>query len=891
MAILLHIFFFLLSPPFNSVNLSVFDPLEQHVMMESDVQSFAFLGIDNGWITTDERHQILRLTKSGQLLSLFNPSTNDFITGTKLLSASRDGESVVRLFWDDSGDEFIELINLSERVTTYVALEGRFLRALRMDYSGTKIAALLSDGFLYDLRMVDGKIMLSRSGSLPSVLASEWTINSNGSMHWVSPEGKGFSKVNGQIKEQFAVQNSLKIASAYPLQQESNPSWLIQDEGQFLHYVGTNGSTISLGNTNSSINAVLSFDWLLSYNQNGSAFVFHPLLSKRSQESLNLRQILGTSSHGILGLSYEGTLKYLPVSSFYKSLAANLAIHKRIAVEEITNYLADANLSRETLPSEDYREQKQLYRNLAQKYLDNSMDAWLKGLQGPAFDSETIVAVYTETPLAINTIQWENNRLSQAIEENDELFIQINFNKSLSEKDAKSIFLSSKSDDKVIPITNRKLDERKLSLKIRVPALSDGTASWLVNLRIANEAFPLDFPLVQKAPQKIEQLSAIATIEQDFVNALQWNGQFSRQEPSEFTILIKRKDGSNSSQPIASQSFKSGEEGLFKVSMPLKAEQKLSVNTFYLLQVKKNEKTIIEENFSIENTYPHRVNIGTITATVKSVYQHPLLRDLPKNIYGAENTTVLLVGNSDYKYAPEADYAIRDIRLMHTYFTDVLGVPKNQVTYLENASLSDMVYYLGNTEQEGRLMDIPNRPEKRLIVYFSGHGMPTLDGKDGFLLPVDSRLNRPDITAFKLSSFYEQLRLLEMGETIVFLESCFSGRTGDGQSLLPNASASVGVQIKIPLLANENVSIFTASDASELASWDNSNQTGLFTARLLEGFRHFAQQKKSFSSEELAIWLENPVDGVYARARKWYSREQHPQLFSNNSDQLLFKIK
>jgi|GEM_PF-2140768 len=888
MSFLKYIFLLLFYLLTSLLHLDAIAITSNRVGVSQSADSFAFLGIEDGWITTDERHQILKLAKDGQLISLFNPKTSSQLADSKLLSASEDGTIVTRLIWNDAGDEFIEVINLSLRSSEYLALEGRFLRALRMSPSGNQIAALLSDGFIYKLKAIEKQLTLESLGSLPSVLASEWLIDETASMRWVSPDGQGFSKIDGQIKEQFAIDNRLQIASAYPLKTGKN-TWLLQDEGQFLHMVNHLGSSISLGNPSTKISALLSFDWLLSYQQNGAAYVFHPLLFKRSQQEVYFQQILGTASHGIIGLSLDGKLRYLPISTFYKKLAANMAIHKRIAVEEITNFLANANIARKSMSSAEYGSQKNYFRTIAQNYLDASVFAWEEGKAGPDFDVNALTIIQRDAPIVVNKIQWENDRLSQEITANDELTIQLSFSGRASNELLDNIYLQT-NENEAIPINQKITDENTQKLSVTVPALPHNKASWDITIQVGKEFYPLSVPVVQQEAQKVVQLTAIATIENNLVKQLQWSGQFLRSELKELSIKLSEGIATNN-QTLAEQQFKTDEDGQFKANIALKLSQQLRVNTSYSLQIKRGEQLLLQESFMVEKNYPYTVKFGTKSPKNQPVYQHPLLRDLPKNRFIAENTFVLLMGNSKYKYAPEADFALRDVRLMHTYFTDVLGVPKNQVTVLENASLSDMVYYLGNENQEGRLMDTPNRADKRLIVYFSGHGMPSLDGKDGFLLPVDARLNRPDITAYQLSAFYEQLRILEMGETVVFLESCFSGRTGDGQSLLPNASASVGVQIKIPLLANDRVAIFTASDASELASWDRTNQTGLFTARVLEGFRHFAQQKRSFSSEDLALWLEDPKDGVYARARKWFSREQHPQLYANDSDLPLFNIK
>lgn len=886
MSFFLHLFLLLFFTLF-SIDTVQSTPSYQNPLSTTAADNYPFLGITNGWITTDANHQINTLAKDGQLVALFNPASNSLLTDSKLLSSSDDGTLLTRLIWNEDGDEFIELLNLSERNSTYLALEGRFLRALRMSKSGLFIAALLSDGFLYQVEVTENGLMLKRLGNLPSVLASEWTIDDEGNLHWVSADGKGFSKKNGQINESFVVNNSLKIASAFPIT-STNSQWLLQDEGQFLHLINGSDNSIAIGNPNAKINALLSFDWLLSYNANGSAYVFHPLLAKRSKQAVALQQLLGIAAHGIIGIDFDGKLTYLPISAFYQNLASNLAIHKRIAVEEITNDLAAANLSRQTLSSSTYSAQKEGYRQLAQFYLDKNLPFWTKGIPNSDFNFQLPSTLDKALVPFISAVQWENNRLSKEIMSKDVVRLSVIYSGDVQDQQVLNTIQIVSKDTQSIPIIQKILKANVVELWVNVPELAEKQQSWDLTIKDAKNAINLSIPVLQLEAQKVTQLSGIAQVENGLINVIQWNGRFLRVDDDFLELQIS--ESTNPNKIIAQTSIQIEEDGQFQTNLPLPLANRLIVNSMYTLRIKRKNQPILDESFFIEPNYPYTLKIGKKSAAPLAVFTHPLLQDLPQKSYEAKNAIVLLIGNSDYKYAPKADYALRDVRLMHTYFTEVLGVPKKQVTVIENASLSDMIYYLGSSSQEGRLMDIPNRNEKKLMVYFSGHGMPSLDGKDGFLLPVDARLNRPDITAFQLSAFYEQLRILEMGETVVFLESCFSGRTGNGQSLLPNASASVGVQIKIPLLANDKVSIFTASDASELASWDKTNQSGLFTARLLEGFKHFAKERIPFTSEDLILWLENPSDGVYARARKWYSREQHPQMFANDSDRVLFKL-
>jgi hypothetical protein len=272
------------------------------------------------------------------------------------------------------------------------------------------------------------------------------------------------------------------------------------------------------------------------------------------------------------------------------------------------------------------------------------------------------------------------------------------------------------------------------------------------------------------------------------------------------------------------------------------------------------------------------------------VETHPLL-DLPDNLsFRDDSTLVVLIGNRDYDHVPEASYALRDIQFVETYAQQMLGIPKNHIISLKNAALSDWVYHFGPNEQAGRIEELAGNRFKRLLFYYSGHGMPALDGIDAYLLPSDARVEKAPTTAISRSELLEKIRLLPFDESIVIFESCFSGLTGKGENLLPNASASIGIQLHNPLLAKDNSAVFSASGPNQLASWLPSYGCSLYTFHLLQAWKDIALNKASNSMESVQQMLSEQ-EGVKGKAMRLYSREQVPQLQTNAFEMPLIRNK
>ncbi len=67
-------------------------------------------------------------------------------------------------------------------------------------------------------------------------------------------------------------------------------------------------------------------------------------------------------------------------------------------------------------------------------------------------------------------------------------------------------------------------------------------------------------------------------------------------------------------------------------------------------------------------------------------------------------------------------------------------------------------------------------PESALVLYFAGHGvaMDGDDGPQGYLMPQDADVNRPD-TWLRMSDFRQTLEALTCRHLLVVLDCCFAG--------------------------------------------------------------------------------------------------------------------
>jgi HEAT repeats/Caspase domain len=106
----------------------------------------------------------------------------------------------------------------------------------------------------------------------------------------------------------------------------------------------------------------------------------------------------------------------------------------------------------------------------------------------------------------------------------------------------------------------------------------------------------------------------------------------------------------------------------------------------------------------------------------------PLLSNfgLSKTGLADKDAIAVIIGNKDYKSVdiPDVAYALRDARIMKKVAQDVLGVPENNIIYIENAKTSDFNKIFGTANNAKGMLANWAKPTSKIFVYYSGHGKP-----------------------------------------------------------------------------------------------------------------------------------------------------------------------
>ncbi|MCB5224826.1 MAG: caspase family protein [Candidatus Cloacimonadaceae bacterium] len=256
----------------------------------------------------------------------------------------------------------------------------------------------------------------------------------------------------------------------------------------------------------------------------------------------------------------------------------------------------------------------------------------------------------------------------------------------------------------------------------------------------------------------------------------------------------------------------------------------------------------------------------------------PALGSQKKNRWG------VIIGIENYRNVPRADFARRDAEFMKEYFTKVLGIPLANI-YVKNDDDATLGELQAVFNPKGWLDKNANKKGNEIFIYYSGHGAPSMDGGEAYLLPQDGNPNYAENTGISLQELYVNLGNLKSSEVTLFLDSCFSGGDRTSESILAMAKP-VFLSPELPAVA-PNVTVFSAASGNQIASSYPDMQHGLFTYYLMKGLRGEADTNgdRKITQLELNLYLGEHVGSMARRL----GREQDPQLQSGDHNKVLLQ--
>ena len=259
--------------------------------------------------------------------------------------------------------------------------------------------------------------------------------------------------------------------------------------------------------------------------------------------------------------------------------------------------------------------------------------------------------------------------------------------------------------------------------------------------------------------------------------------------------------------------------------------------------------------------------------------------DIPETGLTNPNAIAVVIGNRDYtnKDIPPVDYALNDAASVKEYLIKVLGYREGNILYFENATKANFEATFGNERShKAKLYNFLKKGKSDIFVYYSGHGAPDLETKDGYFVPIDADPQAISFTGYPLKLLYDNLAKVAKERAapnvVIAIDACFSGASEAGM-LLKNASP-ITIEVANPLLRIPNAVVLTSSSGSEISSWYPEKGHSMFTYFFLKALKEKADDEEA-TAEEVFGFITDETDGLPYYARRLHGRVQTPQLMGD----------
>ncbi len=267
----------------------------------------------------------------------------------------------------------------------------------------------------------------------------------------------------------------------------------------------------------------------------------------------------------------------------------------------------------------------------------------------------------------------------------------------------------------------------------------------------------------------------------------------------------------------------------------------------------------------------------------------PSMAEVTPAVPENRHAVAVIIGNKDYGGPlPDVDYAANDATAMRAYVIQMLGYREGNIIDLRDATRAQIDAVFGTREtHEGKLYNWVRAGESDVFVFYSGHGVPGLRDRRSYLLPVDGDPDLAEITGYPVDLLYENLAKIDARSITVFLDACFSGDSAGG--ILVRGASGLSVAAR-PAAALPKLTVITAAEGSQVASWDEDAKHGLFTEHLLCAL-YGAADAGEYGNGDGAVALAEVqrylADEMTYQARRRYGRQQDATVLGRDAHVLV----
>ncbi|MBC8383818.1 MAG: caspase family protein [Candidatus Cloacimonetes bacterium] len=264
-----------------------------------------------------------------------------------------------------------------------------------------------------------------------------------------------------------------------------------------------------------------------------------------------------------------------------------------------------------------------------------------------------------------------------------------------------------------------------------------------------------------------------------------------------------------------------------------------------------------------------------------------LVIDIEENIPKTSNINMdavaVVIGNRNYNKSsvPAVEFANRDAAYMKKYLVNTLGYREGNIIYVNDATQGDFLSIFGSKDNyKGKLHNYIKSGQSDIFIYYSGHGAPDPQSKNGYFVPVDCDPSLVALNGYSLDTFYNNLSKLDYNSLTVVIDACFSGSSEKG--MLIDDISPVFIDVKNPVIASKNTTVFTSATGEQVSSWYREKKHSLFSYYFMKGLQGHADHNKDskLTVSEMKVYID---DNVPYWARREKNLEQTPQVIGDKN--------
>lgn len=194
-----------------------------------------------------------------------------------------------------------------------------------------------------------------------------------------------------------------------------------------------------------------------------------------------------------------------------------------------------------------------------------------------------------------------------------------------------------------------------------------------------------------------------------------------------------------------------------------------------------------------------------------------------------ENTFCIIIANEEYTQTdtPNVKYAMQDGQTFQNYCFRTLGLPRDNVRFVLNASYLEIKEMLRWIQQVASVYG----NDANFLFYYAGHGVPDEKGNCK-LIPSDVSIN--DVhNGLGLKELYDTLGKLTTSNVLVLIDACFSGNDREDVAAVDDLHRGIVRKVKNETVSG-NVVVLTAASNTETALSYEEKAHGLFSYYLMK---------------------------------------------------------